>query len=412
MNIQWFNEKRKVKDLIPWDKNPRKISEDQLEQLKKSLDKFNYATPICISKEGTIVAGHMRTRALIALGRGEEEIDVRVASRELTKEEFEEFAIRDNANGGEWDFKALLDFSIDTLADWGFDSDGVDRLRKRVREDEYDADEKVKQIETPKTETGTLYILGRHRLLCADARHSVSYERLMDSRKARLIFTDPPYSVSYESESLGAGGGTIKNDDLTPEKAREFYAEILEKLDQNSTADAAIYWWFANKMNWINRLAWMDSGWEMAQIIIWLKETMIFSMGQDYHRCYEPCMFGWKKGHSHFRNKKITTYRDCFMLDETDFKELPDVWYQNRDKTKEYVHPTQKPVRLAERAIKKNSVPGDIVLDVFGGSGSTLMACEQMDRVCFLMELDPKFCDAIVDRWERFTGQKAQVFGG
>lgn len=112
-------------------------------------------------------------------------------------------------------------------------------------------------------------------------------------------------------------------------------------------------------------------------------------------------------GGGHYSNKKLATYKDVFMLDPVDFADLPDVWYQNRDKTSEYVHPTQKPIRLAERAIRKNSQPGDIVLDAFGGSGSTLMACEQMDRRCFMLELDPKYCDVIVDRWEKFTGKKA-----
>lgn len=192
-------------------------------------------------------------------------------------------------------------------------------------------------------------------------------------------------------------------------ESQKFYEATLELLFDFSTEDVSLYWWFANKMNWVNRLAWMAQGWEMAQIIIWMKETMIFSMGQDYHRCYEPCMFGWKKGRSHFRNKKITNFKDLWLLDEQSFAELPDVWYQNRDKAADYVHPTQKPVRLAERAIRKNSEAGNIVLDAFGGSGSTLMACEQLGRRCFAIELDPKFCDAIVERWETFTGKKAEL---
>jgi len=213
--------------------------------------------------------------------------------------------------------------------------------------------------------------------------------------------------VNYQSDATGS----IKNDNLKADDARDFYTETLKNLYLYSKDNASLYWWFANKMNWINRLSWINSGWELSQIIIWLKETMIFSMGQDYHRCYEPCMMGWKKGNGHFSNKKITNYRDCLMMDSEEFADLPDVWYQSRDKAADYVHPTQKPIRLAERPIRKNSKPGDIVLDVFSGSGSTLMACEQMGRRCFGMELDPKFCDAIVARWEKFTGGRAVLSG-
>lgn len=401
--IEWKNERRKIKDLVPWEKNPRKITDEQLENLKRSIEKFNYAAPIIINADGRIVAGHMRTRALLSLGRGEEEIDVRVASRELSQAEFEELAIRDNANGGEWDLKSLMAFDLDLLSDFGMDSNLVDTIRKKVKEDGYDAEEEVSKIQTPKTTAGTLYILGRHRLLCGDSTKQEDFARLMDGRKARLVFTDPPYSVNYQSDA----SGNIKNDNLSQEDALDFYIKVLKNLHDFSEKDVTLYWWMANKLNWLNRQAWQMSAWQMSQIVIWLKETMVFSRGQDYHRCYEPCMVGWKVGYSHFRNKKISTFKDIWMLDESDFSQMPDVWYQNRDKTSEYVHPNQKPVRLAERAIKKNSEPGDIVLDAFGGSGSTLMACEQMDRACYSIELDPKFCDVIVDRWEKFTGLKA-----
>lgn len=155
----------------------------------------------------------------------------------------------------------------------------------------------------------------------------------------------------------------------------------------------------------------MDSGWYMSQIIVWVKNSMIFSQGQDYHRMYEPCMFGWKKGKKHFTDKKQANLKDVFSLGYDDFKEaidsFCDIWYQKRDVTANYVHPTQKPVRLAERALKKNSKPGDVIIDAFLGSGSTLIACQQMGRSCYGQELDPKFVDVIIKRWEQLTGQKA-----
>lgn len=420
VNIEWKNERKKAKDLIPWDKNPRKITDEQLEHLKSSIAKFNYAAPIVCDADGRIVAGHMRCRALVALGRSDEEIDVRVASRQLTNEEFQELAIRDNANGGDWDMGALAaDFDLEALSDWGFDPDKIDRLRVMVKEDGFDADAEVGRIQIPKTKRGDLYVLGNHRLLCGDSTVVTDYEKLMGGGKAHMIFTDPPYSVNYKSptgKSYSLGGkyqseNAIFNDDKEPDEALNFYIDVLKNLYIFSTDDCAMYWWFANYINWINRLAWIQSGWRMSQVLVWLKETMIFSMGQDYHRCYEPCMFGWKDGKTRFTNKSIRNYRDCFMIDPVEFSDLPDVWYQNRDKTSEYVHPTQKPVRLAERALRKNSQTGDIVLDAFGGSGSTLMACEQMGRRCFTIEMDPKYCDAICLRYARFKGiDEKEVF--
>jgi site-specific DNA-methyltransferase (adenine-specific) len=170
-----------------------------------------------------------------------------------------------------------------------------------------------------------------------------------------------------------------------------------------------MYWWLAdNKRGLVNRLAWIEAGWHHSQMLIWVKESMVFSPGSDFHRLHEPCMFGWKKGKKHFSNRKLASYKDVFSLEREAFDEMPDIWYERRDKTADYVHPTQKPVRLAERALKKSSVTGDVVLEAFGGSGSTLIACEQMGRPCYVMELDPKFCDVIVDRWEKWTGKKAE----
>jgi DNA modification methylase len=152
----------------------------------------------------------------------------------------------------------------------------------------------------------------------------------------------------------------------------------------------------------MNRQAFLKAKWYASQMIIWIKNGFVISRGQDYHRAYEPCFFGWKKGKTHFCNKFINNYQDAFNLDYKDFQELFDVWYVKRDPTQLYVHPTQKPVRLSERAINKNSKENDIVLDFFGGSGSTLIGCDQMKRRAFLMELDPKYCDVIVKRYIKF----------
>lgn len=418
MKLTWHTERRIINSLVPYEFNPRQMSEKQVEELKKSLERFDLVEIPAVDTDNTIIAGHQRLKIMQMLGRGGEEIDVRVPSRKLTEAEFKEYNLRSNKNVGDFDFDILANnFDEEMLKDVGFDEIDLGKMGlNALEEDEFDAEAEYANIVEPTAKLGDVYKLGRHTLMCGSSTSPEDFEKLMGGVQARLIFTDPPYSVdyhstaglSYDSKKYGGTGGKIFNDDKSPEEALRFYEDILLNLHKHSTNDVTIYWWMANDMNYINRQAWINTGWKQSQIIIWLKNGMIFSPGQIYHRCYEPCMVGWKEKGKHYHNKKLATYRDVFNLDKTDFEEILDVWFEKRDKVTEYVHPTQKPVRLAERALRKNSEPGDVVVDAFGGSGSTLMACEQMNRVCHMMELDPKYVDVIIKRWETYTGLKAE----
>ena len=394
-NIIWHIEKRKPSQLKGYEKNPRQISTKQFEYLKKSIKKFGYVEIVAINTDNMIIAGHQRVKALIELGRGEEPVEVRVPERKLTREEFREYLIRSNKNTGEWGFKEdELDFFDDV----------------EVQEDDFDAEKEYAKIKKPQTQLEDIYCLNNHRLICGDCMESKYYETLINGKKPRLIFTDPPYNVDYESlsgHSYGSGkygnsGSKIFNDDKKPEECLEFYKSTLQNLLNFSSDDACLYWWFANKNFLINETALKDAGWYISQVLIWVKEHFVFARGQDYHRCYEPVMFGWKKGKKHFTNKKISNSKDVFSLDFDNFIEMLDLWFVRRDNTNEYLHPTQKPVRLGERAIKKNSTVKDSIIDVFAGSGSTLIAGDQLNRSVYLMELDPKFCDVIIIRYIKF----------
>ncbi len=273
-------------------------------------------------------------------------------------------------NESEW----LMDLVIEELKDLklkGFDSSvtGFDRnLVMDVHEDDFDAKKEYEQIKEPTTKKGEIFQLGRHRLMCGDSTKQVDFEKLLDGKKARLIFTDPPYNVDYKSPrgldynstKFGGTGGKIFNDKKSDKDCVQFYTDVLKNLYDFSTDDATIYWWFANKNNWLNRMAFDNAQFHMSQIIIWLKNSMVFSQGQDYHRMYEPCMLGWKQKKKHFKNTKLNNLKDVFNLEVSDFSELMDVWYEKRDVTSQYVHPTQKPIRLPERALKKNSEVGDV----------------------------------------------------
>lgn len=413
--------KIKVSELNEWEQNPRQITDEAFERLKKSIERnpdFLDKRPLLGTKrEGKIIvyAGNQRLKAIKSLGWQEVAV---IIDEQLSDEKMKEQAMIDNIQWGNLILEKLpiLNLRDDFIKLVGINMD----LLSEVNEDNFNAEEYIDKITEVQTKEGDLYELGEHKLLCGDATKKNDFEKLMQNELARLIFTDPPYNVNYRSQSglsydskkFGGTGKTIFNDNKSEEDCLLFYTETLKNLYQFSKDDATIYWWFANKNNKINRDAFENSEWYMSQIVIWVKNSMVFSRGTDYHRQYEPCMVGWKKGKKHYKNKKISNLKDVFNLDFIDFEEMFDIWYQRRDNTTQYIHPTQKPVRLSERALKKNSEIGDIVLDAFGGSGSTLIGCQQKGRKARLMELDTKYCDAIVERYCQFLGKNQIIKNG
>jgi site-specific DNA-methyltransferase (adenine-specific) len=403
----------KIEEVKPYAKNAKKHPTKQIKQIAESIKTFGFNQPLVMDINKVIIVGHGRYEAAKYLELSE----VPCVVVDLSEEDAKAYRLADNKlNESDWDMELVIEElrGLDTskVDITGFNAD----LLIQIKEDEFDAEDEYNKIVEPVAKEGDIYELGEHRLMCGDSTKRSDVEKLMEGKKARLIFTDPPYNVDYKSPGgldysstkFGGTGGKIFNDDKTDEECLEFYTDVLDNLYKFSTDDVTLYWWFANKNNHINRQAFDNADWHMSQIIIWLKNSMVFSRGQDYHRQYEPCMMGWKNKKTHYKNKEITTYKDVFNLDFDDYNEMLDVWYEKRDVTQKYVHPTQKPLRLAERALKKNSEKGDIVIDLFGGSGSTLMACDQTGRVCRSMELDPKYVDVIIKRYESYTGKKAR----
>lgn len=227
-------------------------------------------------------------------------------------------------------------------------------------------------------------------------------------RKQGMIFTDPPWSVDYCGKN-----GKILNDNKKPSEALEFYKNILLLLYNFSTDDVNIYWWYAIMHMDVNMNAFRDTGWHFSQAVLWIKDNFVYSHSQLFHRCFEPCMVGWKdNGKSHYVNKTFSNFTELWTLNKKTFADMLDVWYQKRDNRNNYIHPTQKPVQLAERAIKRSSEENDIVLDAFGGSGSTLIACEQLNRRARVIELDPKYVDTIVTRYLQFKEETHVIKNG
>ncbi len=424
--LSWRTEKRKVKDLVPLGYNPRKLSEERKQLLIASLEKFDLVEIPAINTDNTIIAGHQRIMVLMALDRGDELIDVRIPNRPLTEEELKEYNIRSNVDYGEWDSAILDEF----FSDLDLDEIGLDITElpdfdlpsayKSEKEGEFDPTPPVKPI----SDTGDLYVFKslekdlEHRLLCGNAEFEGDTKKLMGNDKANMVFTDPPYNVNYQSRTglgydspkYGGYSGKIFSDNKTEKEAISFYTNVLKNLYDFTKKEAVIYWWYALKNYVLNETAFKNTGWHLAQTVIWLKENMIFSPGADFHRTYEPFIFGWKKGEKHFVVKKFNNFRDVFTAEFDDYKNIVDVWYERRDRVNDYVHPTQKPIALAERALKRHSLSGFIVIDMFSGSGSTLIACEKNKRNARVMELDPKYVDVTFRRYVQYMRDNELLF--
>ena len=398
------------KQLKPAEYNPRKMTEKQVRDLTESVRRFGLVDPIIVNnrsgRENVVVGGHQRLK--IAILEGFEAVPVVYVN--LDEKSERELNLRLNRNLGEWDWDMLANFDAEELLNVGFSSQELDKFLD-LKEDDFDANKEYQAIQEPQTKLGDLWQVGEHRLLCGDSTQKASYEAILGQEKATLVFTDPPYNVGYDYDwrsPLDKGkkiAHRFFNDKKTDEEYREFIASCFLNAFNFTTYDANFYCWYASKFHAIVERGLKEAGWKISQQIIWMKNYPVLSSGQDFHRTFEPCLHGWKKQNKHFYNK-LGNLRDIINWD--DFQSNFDMWFENRDKLNDYKHPTQKPIKLAERAIKKSSKENDIVMDFFGGSGSTLIACEQLKRKAYLIELDPIYCDVIIKRWELFTGKKAE----
>jgi DNA modification methylase len=368
-----------VQQLIPYVKNSRTHSDAQVAQIAASIKEFGWTNPILVDGENGIIAGHGRLMAARKLGHAEVPV---IELAHMTDSQKRAYVIADNqlAMNAGWD-TSLLSLELADLKDQGFNLDilgfdpkELDKLLEPEQVDGLTDEDAVPDVPVePKTKLGDIYQLGNHRLMCGDSTSIDAVEKLMDGQKADMVFTDPPYNVAFNGRS--GKHDVIKNDNLPDNEFRNFIAEICNVI---KVIDPKTYYIWCN---------WKFYGvlqelLEYKTCIVWAKN--VFGMGQGYRHQHEFCLFNGK-------------------IDEV-VKNESDLWEIKKDTN--YVHPTQKPVALSVRAFS-NHVKLLNVLDLFGGSGSTLIGAEQTGRKAFLMELDPKYCDVIVKRWEDFTGKKA-----
>ena len=381
-----------IADLVPYDKNPRR-NDMAVDDVAESMEQVGYITPIVIDENRQILAGETRCKAL-KKRRVKRDKVLQVFG--LTEEQKKKYRLLDNKVGeiAEWDPELLageleeVDFGD---FDFGFD-ELMAELTDTSEEDgvplstavEDDAD--IVLPEEPKAKRGDIYQLGTHRLMCGDSTDPADVARLMDGKAADLLLTDPPYNVNYE----GGTGLTIQNDNMEDAAFRKFLRDAFACADGVMKPGAAFYIWHADSEGYNFRGACHDIGWQVRQCLIWNKNALVLGR-QDYQWKHEPCLYGWKGGASH------TWLSDRTQTTVLDFDKP----------TRSEIHPTMKPIGLFDYQIRNSCPVGGAVLDLFNGSGTTIMACEQNGRSAYTMELDPRYVDAAIARWEEFTGNKA-----
>lgn len=437
MNIQ----KKAMKDLRPAEYNPRKAltpEDAEYQKIKKSIETFGYVDPIIINKDGTIIGGHQRYTVLSDLGWTEVEVVV----LDLTKEDEKALNIALNKISGEWDTLKLKDLLVELdLGDYdisltGFDNQELEDLveltdfEPEVTEDEFDS-ESVTEEELPLVKQGEVWQLGRHRLMCGDSTDLSDVQKLFGAEQMDLIITDPPYNVNYEEKAAALneyrpnnnGSMEIKNDMMENDEFYEFLLKAFLNMKEYMREGAVIYVFHADSEGLNFRKAFSDAGLRLAECLIWEKNNFVLGR-QDYHWRHEPVLYGWKEGAGHYFINDRT--QDTVILeDEVDLESMkkPELIQYIKDLTQRYtdqttvifdrkpmsssLHPTMKPLTLIAKFMKNSSKKGWNVGDLFGGSGSTLMVAEQLNRNAYLMEYSEKYASVIIKRWEDYTGEKA-----
>ncbi len=375
-------EYKNIEDLIPYINNPR-INDNAVDEVAGSIAEFGFKNPIIIDEDNVIIAGH--TRLLASRKLNLKEVPT-IKVDDLTDAQIKAYRIADNRTGefADWDFEKL-NIELEDIGDLftGFDHDDIEAMLSDNKYDDFEVEEDDFEVEIPDepiSKRGQIYQLGKHRLMCGDSTTD-DVDKLMDGNKADMVFTDPPYGINYGG-GRGGGHGQIKNDDL---KGLEL-GNLISRVFTNIKSEADVYICVSPIMQKSFLIALGDK--KLDAVIVWDKRNP----GLGYMAYRRQCEFIYFIKGEPFRKG-----------DKSDI----DLWSISKGDTSAYVHGTQKPIAVPARAIENSSKKGDSILDLFGGSGSTLIACEQLDRICYMMELDEKYVDVIINRWEQYTGQKA-----
>lgn len=418
-SLQWHTERRKVDSLVPHEKNPRTISPQQIEDLKRSLKKFNLVEIPALNLDGTILAGHQRVKVLQLLGRGDEKIEVRLPNRQLTSKEAEQYLLSSNALGGTWDYEKLKGFEIDTLLTIGLNENDLAQIwdqNLEAEDDGFEIEKELEKIKKPKTKPGDLFALGANRIIAGDATDPAVLQKLFGKERASMVYSDPPFNIGIDY-SHGIGGRQNYGGNVLDRRSDEDYVNFLRKSMENALVvtkvDAHFFYWADQTYIGLIQRLYRELGITNKRVCLWIKNGAYPTPGVAFSKCYEPCIYGIKgkpflsegiKNLSELMNKEFGSGNR--LID--DILDQLDIWLVRRLSSDEYEHATSKPPSLHEKAIRRCTRPGDIILDSFLGSGSTLISAEQLKRRVYGVELEPIYCDLIIKRYERYAHVKAK----
>jgi len=424
MNI----ENRKIKELKPNDENPRTITRAEMEKLKRSIQEFGFVQPILVNthpeRKDVVIGGHQRLTAAEQLGI--KEVPVTYVNLDKTKESLLNIAL--NRISGDWDDEKLFNL-LSSLTDTdrtlsGFDEAVIDEIlaKNKEYEKEKTLDDLPATPNHPKTKPGDVFTLGNHKIMCGDSTNPDDVINLMRGEIADAVFTDPPYGVSYKGTNNpnGKAWGVMANDGLRDDDLYKFLVAVFHNYAKHTKENPAVYCCYASKNHTIFETALQNAGFEVKQQLIWEKGHVLGH--SDYHWAHEPLLYAIKHGNNCAwlgdRTHKTTILQSKWEEIEKQSKEelldlikrmreTSDLISIKKDNVQDYVHSTQKPVELPRSLIKNNTRPGDLIMDLFSGSGSTLMACEVSERKARVMEIEPKYVDVAIIRWQKYTGKDA-----
>ena len=389
---------KRLDEIKPYENNPRH-NDNAVDAVANSIREFGFKVPLVVDSEGVIVAGHTRYKAAKKLGLAKVPC---IIADDLTDEQVRAFRLADNKVGelATWDLDTLK-VELDNIgeidmSEFGFSLNDIGEEPQEVQEDDFDEE----PPEEPTSKLGDIYQLGEHRLMCGDSTNAEHVARLMDGAKADMVFTDPPYNVNYADKNIflnNADEGNRIQDDIENDHAgsdetakNDLWLPAFKNMVDNSADDCSIYVTMPQGgAHMMMMMSVQEAGWQVKHELIWVKNNHVLGR-VDYLYKHEPILFGWKDKHKFYGNGEHTK----------------SVWEIPKPQ-KSDLHPTMKPIALIANALLNSSKEGDNILDVFGGSGSTLIACEQLNRKCYMMEMSPKYVDVIIKRWEEYTGKKA-----
>ena len=422
MDLTWSTVKRKVSDLVPWDKNPRKLTESEERNLRASLEKFNLMSIPVINADDRIISGHQRIKIFHLLDRGDEIIDVRIPNRPLTESEYKEAALRENQNTGSWDQELLKDMDMDLLLEVGFGDDELQALFDDVDviDDQYDIEKALKETKVPRVKLGEIWELGDHRLLVGDSTLPEQVKKLMDNDLADVIYCDGPYNIGLDynkgisTSGKYEGSYTGKKDSKKDVEYSAFLDASIKAALTISKPDCHLFYWCDERFIWLTQTLFRENDIDSKRVCLWIKNNFNMTPQVAWNKVYEPCVHGTRgkpylnssmKNLNEILNQEVGSGNQV----HEEIFDMINLWLEKRDNAQDYAHPTQKPVSLNEKPLKRCSAPGHIVFSGFAGSGSDLIACEQLNRKWRGIEQDLIFATVIIDRWEAFTNKKAKL---